>query len=247
MILGDTHSDESKKEDIERAVAKIEEITGEVRETIQSMSSPSERSERLSLVNALQTISVQYLPKYLPVSPVCRSYQEALRHCSSSVPYRRAVCLADVAEDYVNPFRTAKGDVKVAGEVIEEALKAAGEVEEKRDCSKGLEEAWVRTKALAYVFRVLKMLDPKKAKGIRHEVLEAVDEHIGEEERGTGSGSLLYESALLHAVEVVSKIDSEKALGIAQKIVGSSKRARALIHVLDSHIYYLCMMGVKVS
>lgn len=247
MRLDDTPSDESKKADIERAVAKIEEVTGKVKETIQSMSSPLERSERLSLVNALQTISVQYLPKYLPVSPICRSYQEALRHCSSSVPYRRALCLADVAEDYVNPFRTAKGDVRVAREVIEEALKAAGEVGEERDCSKGLEEAWVRTKALAYVFRVLKGVDPEKAKDIRDEVLEAVDEHISEEERGTGPGSLLYESALLHAVEAVSKIDPEKALGISEKILGSSKRARALIHVLDSYIYYLCMMGVKVS
>jgi hypothetical protein len=120
------------------------------------------------------------------------------------------------------------------------------EIKEKPNGSKGLEEAWVRSKALAYVCRVMKIIDFEKAKDVGLKVLKTVDEFISEEERTSGKQSTLYGRALVHAVEVVSKIDAERALRIAEGIELGEERAEALIYILESYIYSLLMMGIKV-
>jgi len=150
-----------------------------------------------------------------------------------------------VAEDCVNPFQKIKPDVGFAKEIINEAFNAAEEIEEKPKSSKGLGEAWVRSIALADVYQVMKMIDFEKAKDVGSDVLKTVDDFLSEEEKTSGKQSMLYGRALVHAVEVVSKIDVEKALSIAEGIELGEGRAEALIYVLESYVYSLIMMGAR--
>jgi len=249
LTFSDMGSDESKEDDAKRTVEKLEEIVEKIKEAIGSISGYPEISvqrKRQFWAYKLQMVFLEYKTrKYMPL-PVYPNLQQVLRRCSSLVPYTRSRCLADVAEDCVNPFQTVKLNVKFAEEVIGEAFKAAMEIEEKPNASKGLEEAWFRSKALAYVCRVMKIVDFEKAKEVGLKVLKTVDEFISEEEKTSGKQSMLYGRALVHAVEVVSKIDAERALRIAEGIELGEERAEALIYILESHIYSLIMMGTKV-
>lgn len=80
----------------------------------------------------------------------------------------------------------------------------------------------------------------------RSRCLADVDEFMIEEEKMSGKQSTLYGRALVHAVEVVSKIDAERALRIAEGIEPGEERTEALIYILESYIYSLLMMGIEV-
>ena len=241
-------SDESRKDDAKRTVEKLEEIVAKIKEAIGSISGypvTSVQRKRQFWADKLQSVFLEYkIRKYMPL-PVHPNLQQVLRRCSSSLPSNRSRCLVDVAEDCVNPFQTVKTDVKFAEEVIDEAFRAAMEIEEKLNSSKGSEEAWVRSKALANVYRVMKIIDFEKAKEVGLKVLKTVDEFIIEEEKTSGKLSMLYGRALVHAVEVVSKIDVERALRIAEGIEVGEGRAEALIYILESYVYSLIMMGTQ--
>ena len=241
-------SDESQKDDAKRTVEKLEEIVAKIKEAIGSISGypvTSVQRKRQFWAYKLQSVFLEYKTrKYMPL-PVNPNLQQVLRRCSSSLPSNRSRCLVDVAEDCVNPFQTVKTDVKFAEEVIDEAFRAAVEIEEKLNSSKGLEEAWVRSKALANVYRVMKITDSEKAKEVGLKVLKTVDEFIIEEEKTSDKQSMLYGRALVHAVEVVSKIDAERALRTAEGIELGEERAEALIYILESYVYSLIMMGTQ--
>jgi hypothetical protein len=241
-------SDESQENNAKRIVEKLEEIVAETKEAIGSISGYPETSvqrKRQFWAEKLQSVFLEYKArKYLPL-PVYPSLQQVLRRCSSSIPSNRSRCLVEVAEDCVNPFQTVKTDVKLAKEIIDEAFNAAKEIEEKPNSSKGLEEAWARSKALANVCQVMKIMDFEKAKEVGSRVLKTVDEFISEEEKTSGKQSMSYGRALVHAVDVVSKIDAEKALRTAERIELGEERAEALIYVLESHVYSLIMMGAR--
>jgi hypothetical protein len=91
----------------------------------------------------------------------------------------------------------------------------------------------------------MKIIDFEKAKEVGLKVLKTVDEFIIEEEKTSGKQSMLYGRALVHAVEVVSKIDVERALRIAEGIEVGEGRAEALIYILESYVYSLIMMGTQ--
>jgi hypothetical protein len=241
-------SDESQEDDAKRIVEKLEEIVTKIKEAIGSISGYPETSvqrKRQFWAIKLQSVFLEYKTrKYVPL-PVYPNLQQVLKRCSSSVPSDRSCCLVDVAEDCVNPFQTVKTDVRFAEEVIDEAFKAAMEIEEKVNSSKGSEEAWIRSKALANVYQVMKIIDFEKAKEIGSKVLKTADESIIEEEKTSGKQSMLYRSALVHAVEVVSKIDAKKALCIAEGIGLGEERAAALIYILESYVYSLIMRGIR--
>ena len=240
--------DESRNDDAKRTVEKLEEIVAKIKEAIGSISGypvTSVQRKRQFWADKLQSVFLEYkIRKYMPL-PVYPNLQQVLRRCSSSLPSNRSRCLVDVAEDCVNPFQTVKTDVKFAEEVIDEAFRAAMEIEEKLNSSKGSEEAWVRSKALANVYRVMKIIDFEKAKEVGLKVLKTVDEFIIEEEKTSGKQSMLYGRALVHAVEVVSKIDAERALRTAEGIELGEEHAEALIYILESYVYSLIMMGTQ--
>jgi hypothetical protein len=241
-------SDESQEDNARRIVEKLGEIVAKTKEAIESISGyplTSVQGKRQFWALKLQNVFLEYKTrKYVPL-PVLPNPQQVLKRCSSSVPSDRSRRLVEVAEDCVNPFQKIKPDVGFAREVINEAFNAAKEIEEKPKSSKGLEEAWVRSKALANVYQVMKTVDFEKAKDVGSNVLKTVDDFLSEEEKTSGKQAMLYGRALVHAVEVVSKIDVEKALSIAQGIELGEERAEALIYVLESYVYSLIMMGAR--
>ena len=249
MAYGDVDSDHSQKDDAKRIVEKLEGIVGKIKEAIGSISRHPQTSvqrKRQFWAEKLQSVFLEYKTrKYMPL-PVYPNLQQVLRRCSSSVPYNRSRCLADVAEDCVNPFQTVKTDVKFAKEIVGQALKAAMEIEEKSKGSKGLEEVWIRSKALANVYRVMKIIGFEKAKEVGLKLLKTVDEFMIEEEKMSGKQSTLYRTALVHAVEVVSRIDAERALRIAEGIELGEERTESLIYILESYLHSLLMIGIKV-
>ena len=83
-------------------------------------------------------------------------------------------------------------------EVINEAFNAAEEIDEKPKSSKGLEEVWVRSKALADVYQVMKTVDFEKAKDVGSNVLKTVDDFLSEEEKTSGKQKHCLSSGRLH-------------------------------------------------
>jgi hypothetical protein len=241
-------SDEFQTEYAKSTVEKMEAILAKAKEAIGSISGyplTDLQRKREFWAMKLQSVFLEHKTrKYMPLS-VNPNIQQILKRCSSSVPSIRSRCLVDVAEDCVNPFQKIKPDVGFVKEIVNEAFNAAIEIGEKPKSSKGLEEAWLRTKALANVFQVMIRIDFEKAKDISSSVLKTVDDFLGEEEKTSGKQSMLYERALVHAVEVVSKIDAEKALRITEGIELSEERAEALIYILEGYVNSLIMMGVR--
>jgi hypothetical protein len=248
LAQGNMGSDESQEDNARRIVEKLGEIVAKTKEAIESISGyplTSVQGKRQFWALKLQNVFLGYKTrKYVPL-PVLPNLQQVLKRCSSSVPSDRSRRLVEVAEDCVNPFQKIKPDVGFASEIINEAFNAAEEIEEKPKSSKGSEEAWVRSKALADVYQVMKTVDFEKAKGVGSNVLKIVDDFLSEEEKTSGKQSMLYGRALVHAVEVVSKIDAEKALRIAEGIELGEERAEALIYILESYVYSLIMMGAR--